>query len=520
MIRPVLFLFIVFCLLIVPASPSVAQPADAPCGVITGFEFPVPGISTERTDFGIFRARYDGLHTGIDVAFEQLGSPVLAAADGLVTYSDPAGWDTEKGVVVIQHTLPDGSLVNTLYGHMEELNGYYFPLLNTCIEQGAVVGAVGFPSLGRPHLHYEVRTRYRYSGGPGYTDENPLTLGWYHPVDFTYLAQLLVQPGYRQHFTLTESALVPPLRLSDGNYVIAHSAHLEGLDATGEVLWRFDTLGSVTSLLELPDGRVVVVNSADQVLILDGGSFSALWPAPKKLISAPFWMDDRLLFMTEDFTLMALTLDGYTLWETASLGAHTVSWARSGDRFAVATENNALWVLDAGGSQYFHATYADPVVAVDGSDGDFYILTGGVVSRLDRAGTLTPVVDTGQSFTYDADLLAQGDRLYVYSGEGRSLYAYDSTGALLWIAFMPGSYRNPPLLGMGSGQLLYVLSTDGQLLVFDDDDGRLVAQRTLYTGGVDGSAAARWLLVEPDDTVHFSSGFLSVVTLDGLALQP
>jgi hypothetical protein len=40
----------------------------------------------------------------------------------------------------------------------------------------------------------------------------------------------------------------------------------------------------------------------------------------------------------------------------------------------------------------------------------------------------------------------------------------------------------------------------------------------LYDGGISGSASARWLAVQPDDTVTFSGGYLSVVTLEGLAL--
>jgi murein DD-endopeptidase MepM/ murein hydrolase activator NlpD len=176
-----------------------AQTEPAPCGYVDGFDFPVPNIDTEQTDFGIYRPQFGGLHTGIDVAFEQLGAPVRAAARGRVTYSDTEGWGTEKGVVVIQHTFPDGTQVNTLYGHMEELNGHHFPFVDQCVERGDIVGAVGFPSQGRPHLHYEIRTRYRYEGGPGYTQVNPLELGWLHPVDFTYLARIWILPTYRQH---------------------------------------------------------------------------------------------------------------------------------------------------------------------------------------------------------------------------------------------------------------------------------------------------------------------------------
>ncbi|HEX3053148.1 MAG TPA: M23 family metallopeptidase, partial [Aggregatilineaceae bacterium] len=137
-------------------SSSLAQSDAAPCGYVDSFDFPFEGINIESTDFGVYRAKYGGRHTGIDVAFGQTGEPVRAAARGRVTYSDPAGWDTEKGVVVIQHTFPNGVLVNTLYGHMEELNDYTFPPMDSCVEKGEIIGAVGDPSLSSPHLHFEV----------------------------------------------------------------------------------------------------------------------------------------------------------------------------------------------------------------------------------------------------------------------------------------------------------------------------------------------------------------------------
>ena len=128
--RRLIFVFLVGLAVFQTPLATSAQSDIAPCGYVDGFDLPVPGIDIQHTDFAIYRARFGGLHTGIDVAFEQLGDPVRAAARGRVTYSDPAGWDTEKGVVVIQHTMPDGTLVNTLYGHMEELNDYTFPAMN------------------------------------------------------------------------------------------------------------------------------------------------------------------------------------------------------------------------------------------------------------------------------------------------------------------------------------------------------------------------------------------------------
>ncbi|MBN1565614.1 MAG: PQQ-binding-like beta-propeller repeat protein [Anaerolineae bacterium] len=519
--KSALLLFVILlCVAVFSSRESVSSQVDvAPCGYVDGFELPVPDIDIQRIDFGLYRAQFGGLHTGIDVAFEELGAPVRAAARGRVTYSDVAGWDTEKGVVVIQHTMPDGSLVNTLYGHMEELNGYTFPMLDQCVERGDIVGAVGFPSLGRPHLHYEIRTRYRYEGGPGYTQVNPIELGWLNPVDFTYLANVWVLPAYRHHFSLTESPTLPPLTLSNGTYALARSGHLEGVSADGDLLWEFDTLGGTTGLLALPDGRVLVTNSTQQVLVLANGSFSALWQLPQPVIMSPIQFGDAVVFVADDYRVLAFTPDGAPLWETPPLPDRVERWVVSGDRLAVATANGDLRVIDAAGQVMYQQTFAAIAVPFAAPGGEFLIANGTTISRLDRALTFTALFDTGHTFNANTELLyADSGTLYLYPGEGFALYAHTLDGALQWIAYMPGSYRHSPYLGIGGGRLLYVLSTDGQLLAYDTGDGRLIAQVPLYDGGVNGTASTRKLDVQSDDTVTFTGGYLTLVTLDGLAL--
>jgi murein DD-endopeptidase MepM/ murein hydrolase activator NlpD len=500
--------------------PGVAAQTEiAPCGYVDGFDWPVPDIEVEHSDFGIYRARYGGLHTGIDVAFEQLGAPVRAAARGRVTYSDPQGWGDQQGVVVLEHTMPDGTVVNTLYGHMEELNDHVFPAVNQCVERGEIVGAVGFPAGGRPHLHYEVRTRYRYEGGPGYTQVNPLELGWLNPIDFTFLARLWILPAYRGHFSLLESPVLPPLPLANDLYVIAHSEYLEEVTASGQSLWRFDTLGSVKGVLALPDGRLLAATSVNQVLVLDHGNYSALWPIPKAVTSPPIWLGNAVVFATEDNTLMAFTPDGNLLWKTAPLAGRLERWAVSEDRLAAATQDNQLSVIDATGHVLYQQAFSGLPVPFAAPDGGFLLLIGSAVLRMDRALNVTPLFDTKLQFLSGAELLREpSGNLCLYTGEGRSLYTYQPDGTLDWIAYMPGSHLRPPLLGIGGGRLIYALTTDGQVLTYDAGDGRLVAQLALYSGGVDGSAAARWLDVGADDSVTFSAGFLSIATLNGLDL--
>ena len=92
-------------------------------------------------------------HTGIDIGNTPLGAPVVAAADGIVTY---AGWLGGYGnCVMINH----GDGVVTLYGHGNKI----LTSVNTEVKQGDVIMEVG--STGNstgPHLHFEVRVNGNY----------------------------------------------------------------------------------------------------------------------------------------------------------------------------------------------------------------------------------------------------------------------------------------------------------------------------------------------------------------------
>ena len=87
------------------------------------------------------------MHEGLDIAANP-GTPVVAPADGMVTY---AGYDAGYGkLIVIDH----GYGVETRYGHNSEIQ----VAVGQKVRHGQRIAAVG--STGRstgPHLHYEVR---------------------------------------------------------------------------------------------------------------------------------------------------------------------------------------------------------------------------------------------------------------------------------------------------------------------------------------------------------------------------
>lgn len=88
------------------------------------------------------------VHAGIDIGGNPVGTPVLAAADGIVIN---AGWISGYGYTII---LDHGNQISTLYGHNSKL----VVKVGDVVHRGQKVAEVG--STGNstgPHIHFEVR---------------------------------------------------------------------------------------------------------------------------------------------------------------------------------------------------------------------------------------------------------------------------------------------------------------------------------------------------------------------------
>lgn len=141
-------------------------------------------------------------HTGEDwylLDGESGGSSVLAIADGRVVY---AGSNYPGRVVIIEHQLPDGGTLFSMYGHLD----FALQVVEGAdVSRGQVIGTVLTRDDGVPsHLHFEIRDflfrdevngdspRYgfrcgpRCAPGPGYwpidAPELPIALGWQLPA--------------------------------------------------------------------------------------------------------------------------------------------------------------------------------------------------------------------------------------------------------------------------------------------------------------------------------------------------
>jgi murein DD-endopeptidase MepM/ murein hydrolase activator NlpD len=147
-------------------------------------------------------------HMGWDYA-QPLGTPIHAAADGVVHYSGAAGG--YGLVVVLKHQAPGGGVFDTRYGHMD----YLLPFrLNQPVKMGDIIGYVGSNGIsGGPHLHYEIRT-----WGPKTAINNAVNgTGMYKSSDKTTWGNV-EDPGTFGYFGMSvynarapgASALAPP----------------------------------------------------------------------------------------------------------------------------------------------------------------------------------------------------------------------------------------------------------------------------------------------------------------------
>jgi len=111
-------------------------------GQANSFIWPAKGVLTSGYGW-----RWGRMHKGIDIA-GPIGTPVVAAADGRVTY---AGWNSGGYGYLVEITHPDGSL--TLYAH----NNRILVQVGQEVAQGQQISEMGSTGYSTgPHLHFEV----------------------------------------------------------------------------------------------------------------------------------------------------------------------------------------------------------------------------------------------------------------------------------------------------------------------------------------------------------------------------
>ena len=104
---------------------------------------------------------------GIGGGNSDLGDPVYAMGNGYVVYAADRAATWGK-VVILGHRLPDGSLVHSLYGHLDEIK----VTRESVVVRGQQLGTVGTGNNAwLAHLHFEVYQGAFIEPGGGYSLE-------------------------------------------------------------------------------------------------------------------------------------------------------------------------------------------------------------------------------------------------------------------------------------------------------------------------------------------------------------
>lgn len=501
-------------------NSTQAQVAD--CGIVDAIDYPVDNLESGYDDFGRYRENFGGNHTGLDLAFDRWYDPVKAAARGMVTYSDTAGWDTEKGVVIISHDFPDGSRAYSLYGHVEETDTITLPRVGTCVERGQIIAAVGWPSRGRPHLHFELRTILPREGGPGYVSNNPIDGGWYNPLDFIALWRAKFKPAFVQSISFDTVASLPPTQLDGGAYLTATGTLISAVIPPDQPLWQIQTDSDINGIAALSGDRVVAHSESGQTVTLQGGRYGAIWNVDSA--ETPFVaLGERLIFLMKNGSLNAYDAAGTLIW-TLPTNGEVVYFGGNGSElaFAVQHEDGVTWqTLNAEGQGPNAVQLQNaPLVSIE-ADGRWLVLDGQELMHI-HLGQVQVIATLPQPIERTGKITADTPgNVYVYWGDSeRTLMAIGADGQTRWRTEYPreGDFE-APLMASGNGCLLYTLDVDGMLNIINSADGTLVDQIALYAGGRrTTNPTARLLKVDAAEQVYVASGFLTLIVFDGTKL--
>lgn len=519
---------VIFALsLLLLIAPFATRAQSAPCGYVDAIDYPIDitDTLTERfDDFGRFRQRFNGNHTGFDMGFRRAGETVRASMRGRVTYSDVAGWDTEKGVVVIEHTLPNNQIIYSLYGHMEEVPGILFPSVGACVERGQSIGVIGVPTLSLPHLHYEIRDFMPNDGGPGYVDHNPALDGWIHPLNFTSLLRLRLSSVDIGSITFLDPPDLPPIMLDSGPIVKATGDTLEAFMPPDSQIWRISADGDIEGVVALPGDRVHAYTSRGQAFTLRGGRYAGLWRVPNTVVSV-LALGETLVYINEAGSVEAYDPVGAPLWALPS-GDPSATFLEAiprGDLFALVVRAPAgvvVRLINAAGEVVNELPFTRRPFLAAAPTG-WLVLDGAALSRLAPDGTPQIEFSIGQTVGLAPRLAADlVGNVYIYtSGVSPTLLAFAYDGTHRWRVEYPVESPSSPLMAVGAGCQLYTLDADGTLNTFRTEDGSLIGQAYIYPGGErTHRPLARLLTADVDDQLWVSAGFLSMLKLNGRVL--
>jgi murein DD-endopeptidase MepM/ murein hydrolase activator NlpD len=528
-----------------PRGARLADPVPAPgarCGVVDVFDFPLdpPDGANARGggDFGLYRERFNGIHTGEDwgIGGSNFGKPVYAIGHGTVSYAAPLGWGADQGTVVIRHVLADGTVLYSFYGHLDPPSVTL--RAGDCVARGDQIGRIGRPRTP-PHLHFEIRLHLPTSPGPGYWSVDPTLAGWLPPSQTIWESRLTGAPGVRWA-RLSAAGLQVLGTLPPETLVGIQDEDLVGVDLRdGSLLWQlplerriraasFDPAAGVVHTVgwlgDVTAWRLENAAAAGPA----GASLVQLWETELDTIGTPHLMPlpggGLVLGVREE--LYGLSPAGRLLWSRL-LGANVAAWTVDGSRLILTTARPAeqVWAVDTSGPQLLaDGIGGRPVVA----GGDVFLYARAGVYRLDPAAGSEPrllyPLNTIYALPGDMVALPTGELMVAHADTADSrLIVLRPDGTVRWERSIDDIHDGRPTLLLVAGRpyLLFERDTNyaADIALFAVDLARKELVRIFDGGARNPQPDQTWAqALGPNDLVLNLAGG-HVVLLDVTAAE-
>ena len=483
-------LLLLGCLLLAltSLSPVGGVTAQAQCGLVDRLDFPIDTtVFTRVQDYASASVRHQGrYHTGEDWyggRDASLGQVVRAMAAGRVTYAAPQGWGRDGGVVILEHAMPDDTVVYSVYGHITESDLVAFPTPLTCVSAGDPIGVIA-DVRPAPHVHFEVKTNNPTLPGAGYAWEDPSATGWLRPSQFVRDWQTWLQPAHAWHYRLNTSAgpQPPPVPLDDNSLIFMDAGRIGRLTPDGRNLWRVAPDQPVAALVPYADSALIVYADGTLQPVGRDGALGERWAVSFTPDSAPMPLGGRLVFHLASNALAALDLDTRQIvWSLRDMPP-VVRWHSAGNLLALMGADGGLRVVSADGALLDTAQVRAGAAFATSADGGLLAYTSGGLWRVGDDGTWTPFLETAGPGGASAALAFSGGTLYLF--DGAVLSARTGAGEQVWAVTLPQVGGEVTLQQVGG--VLLLTSSQGNIMALQAGSGALC--NTTQAWGVGGGA--------------------------------
>jgi outer membrane protein assembly factor BamB len=279
-----------------------------------------------------------------------------------VTYADPNGWGRDKGVIIVQHTFPDGRTILSFYGHLDPPS--VTVQIGQCLERGEKLGEIGDPRTP-PHLHFEIRTHMPEETGTGYWFEDPVIAGWLPPSQTIWESRMAAWPGVLWIRSATNQSVRGIGIIDDNSYIVIEDDQFVAIDLrSGDRQWQVPGDDMIYETLADPPLRMLytanlvgeidayVLPAETQVGSVTGGESSGVpsWSLDLEGLGFPTLMSlpGGGMLVARDGMLVAISAEGKVLWEAADI-PRPDDWILSEKELVFSTigGTNSLFTVDS-----------------------------------------------------------------------------------------------------------------------------------------------------------------------------